>query len=396
MSLKRFVLTKRVGRDCENLKPDVQTAQHLFNEANLDKECGISYMPVTGTYGQNLERAIGIFQSMKVQGETRQNYGILAPNSATWGKLVECAKQTGDAAEYWNSLTSSQRERYTANMQRLKIEKENWVPFTHNLGLALQAFLNDHPMALGFLQKIVGSNETGITLVQLALDSIQLAAFANMVWRLGLGVQGIVMALKSIVGLGGEGLQYMQRVANAFSMGPLTNALKASKGVLGKLGIVVILIKAGTLFASGQWKLAFIEVVKGVVSLAVPIVGLIDAIFSIIDAILPSVKEWPVYKFIRALNPADLVGNALANVFAIVDLAWTAWGRNDYDLAQAILKLGPQMAKEIVMRSLKGLLDLLRLGWEAIAWMAQWFKDVAQKVLGYRAPSYGNAAVAAA
>lgn len=390
MSLKRFVLKQRVGPYCENTKEDVQTVQYLFNAAGLWKELSIEYFPVTGVYGPGLERAISVFQSVKVQGETRQNYKILAPGSATWGKLVEAAKQSDDAAEYWNSLTPSQRERYSANLQQLKVEKANWVPFTHRAGLTLQAFLNDHPKALGFLQKLVGSNETGITLVQLALDSLQLVAFLNMVYRLGLGVEGAVLALKSLVGLGGQGVTYLQKVANAFSTGSLNNALQASKGVLGKIGIVVIVIKAGALFAAGQWKLGFIEVVKGAVSLAVPIVGLIDAIFSVLDAIFPSLKSWPPYKFVRALNPADLVGNTLAHVFAVIDLAWTAWGRNDWDVMESIKNIGLILAKEVLVKGLKELLNLIRLGWEAVAWIVQWLDGIRQSLLGYGMESNGR------
>jgi hypothetical protein len=386
MSLKRFVISKRVGPNCENLKADVQTAQHLFNEAKLNKECGIEYMPVTGSFGHGLERAISILQSMKVQGELRQNYGILAPGSATWGKLVELAKQTGDAAAYWNSLTESQRQRHSETLQQLKIEKENWVPVTHHIFLALQSFLNQFPGATSFLQKLVGSNETKMNLLQLALSSVQLASFGYMTYKLGLGFNGFVIGLKALAETGSKGVGYLQRVADAFATGKLAPALQAWKKVLGKVGIVMIIIKAGVLFAHGEWKLAFIEVVKGVASLGIPVFGLIDAIFSVIDAIHPSAKQWPVYRFLRALNPADLIGNALANVISIVDLAWTAWGRNDYDMGQAILILGPQIALEITKLTLRGLLDRLRLGWEAVVWIAEWFRGIAQKVVGYGIP----------
>lgn len=389
MSLKKFVLKQRVGPYCENTKEDVQTAQYLFNAAGLSQELGIEYFPVTGVYGPGLERAISVFQSVKVQGETRQNYRILAPGSATWGKLVESAKQSDDATEYWISLTPSQRERYSTNLQQLKVEKANWVPTTHKAMLALQILLNTYPRGLGWLQKLTGSSETGITLVQLALESIQLISFLYMVHEAGLGVDGAVLALKSLVGLGGEGVTYLQRVANAFSTGSLNNALKAVKGVLGKIGIFMILVKAGVYIAAGQWKLGFIEVVKGVVSVAVPIVGLIDAIFSVLDAIFPSLKSWPVYNFVRALNPADLVGNAVGNVFALIDLAWTAWGRGDWDVVDSIRKVGARVI-EVLDRGLEALLDFIRPAWNTVVWIGEWLKGIRQKLIGYGLESNGR------
>jgi hypothetical protein len=77
------------------------------------------------------------------------------------------------------------------------------------------------------------------------------------------------------------------------------------------------------------------------------------------------------------------VGNALANVFAVIDLAWTAWGRNDWDVPESLKQIGAILAKEIVLKSLQGLLDRIKLGWEAVAWILEWFQGIGQKLLGY-------------
>jgi hypothetical protein len=395
MSQTHFVLQARVGPHCENRKPDVQTVKMLFNRINL-RHLGIEYLGGQGECGPALETAINIFQMQYVPDETRPNRYIVAPHSATWRKLVEMSKQGSEEAALWNQLTPAQRQKYEENMQLLKIRKENWKPLYYDLGLALQSLLNTYPRALGWLQSLVGSTEKGITLVQAALSSAQLLAFGYMLHKLGVGVKGMTQALTSFFEVGGPGTAYLQRLANAFVGKSFADVVGRTKNALGGLGVVLIVVKAGVYFAQARWKQAFFEIVKGVASLAAPLFGVIDAIFSLLELVFPSLVKWPAYRLVKSLNPADLIGNGLANIMAIIDLAFTAWGRNDWTVTEAIEKMALIVLKELATSTLRAILSRIYMGWEQVVWIAEWFREIARKLVGYGLPAGGRVAVALA
>lgn len=363
-----YTIQRPVGKNAPNQPADVQTVQMLFNDSGFLPEVGYQRIPVSGNVSVVLEGVIHAFQQVKVR-EQRPYWEMVCPGSVTLQKLNEMAKTNAPGEKEWAALTVSQRQAWDENANRLKIEKENRRSMLYQMGQVMENLLNTCPAAKAFIEKLVGTQDTGVSLVQLALGSAQLVTYFSICWKLGLRPEHIVAAFKLLIGAGTPGVRMIERITNGVMLGSFGDVLLRYKSMLGSVSIFLTLMKALLQFSDGKWGPAFGELVKGMFMLAVPVAGFIDALLSVVEFFFPSLKGNPLWDFIKRLNPADMIKDAVAGVLATIGLFWEAWTRNDWNVWEVAKNAVVMIGGGILQKGAESVMDVLYKGWRALQWI---------------------------